>query len=309
MHTLPAPPFKGMGKLIHIAAWAILFGLPFFFTGRESQTVTVLSYIRSIIVPLSFMLVFYANYSVLIDHFLFAKRPWKYFLYNVVLIAFAMGAVHLIFELLPHPRWEHPRPEREWQEIVGFFMVNSMLYMLVAGLSVAIKMTGSWYRQQPTDGSVREGTRLYPELCGTDAYTPAGTCETDHRHIGCHTRNSGGASPFHLPDRECFQAWGEPQQALVYRLEDSPGRDTDRLLYPQQRLPERQRTGQERLRHWAAESQQAVGIAVSVASYFHVRAKRGRICLPVRVADIRIYCIFVRYINTTNYDVNMCNHR
>ena len=81
MHTLPAPPFKGMGKLIHIAAWAILFGLPFFFTGRESQTVTVLSYIRSIIVPLSFMLVFYANYSVLIDHFLFAKRPWKYFLY------------------------------------------------------------------------------------------------------------------------------------------------------------------------------------------------------------------------------------
>ena len=371
MHTLPAPPFKGMGKLIHIAAWAILFGLPFFFTGRESQTVTVLSYIRSIIVPLSFMLVFYANYSVLIDHFLFAKRPWKYFLYNVVLIAFAMGAVHLIFELLPHPRWEHPRPEREWQEIVGFFMVNAMLYMLVAGLSVAIKMTGSWYqmessrreleksraeaelqnlksqlnphflfntlhlqsdrfqprksarsrarpkppaplralRQQPADGSVREGTRLYPELCGTDAYTPAGTCETDHRHIGCHTRNSGGASPLHLPDRKCFQAWGKPQQTFFYRPEDSPGRDTDRLLYPQQRLPERQRTGQERFRHWAAESQQAVGIAVSVASYFHVRAKRRRICLPVRIAGIRIYCIFVRYINTTNYDVNMCNHR
>ena len=41
MHTLPAPPFKGMGKLIHIAAWAILFGLPFFFTGRESQTVKI----------------------------------------------------------------------------------------------------------------------------------------------------------------------------------------------------------------------------------------------------------------------------
>ena len=68
MQTLPAPPFKGMGKLIHIAAWAILFGLPFFFTGRESQTVTVLSYIRSMIVPLSFVLVFYANYFVLIDH-------------------------------------------------------------------------------------------------------------------------------------------------------------------------------------------------------------------------------------------------
>ena len=145
--TTPShPPLKGMGGVIHIAAWAILFGLPFFFTGRESQTVTVLSYMHSIIVPLSFMLVFYANYSVLIDHFLFAKRPWKYFLYNVVLIAFAMGTVHLLFQLLPHPEWKQPRPEREWQETVGFFMVNAMLYMLVAGLSVAIKMTGSWNR-------------------------------------------------------------------------------------------------------------------------------------------------------------------
>ena len=211
MHTLPAPPFKGMGKLIHIAAWAILFGLPFFFTGRESQTVTVLSYVRSMIVPLAFMLVFYANYFVLIDHFLFAKRPWKFLLCNVVLIAASMGAVHLMFELLPHPEWEHPRPEREWQETVGFFMVNAMLYMLVAGLSVAIKMTGSWYemessrreleksrarpeppaplralRQQPADGSVGEGTRFHPELCGTDAHPPAGTCETHDRHIVRH---------------------------------------------------------------------------------------------------------------------------
>ena len=163
MQTLPAPPFKGMGKLIHIAAWAILFGLPFFFTGRESQTVTVLSYIRSMIVPLSFVLVFYANYFVLIDHFLFSKHPWKFLLCNVVLIAAAMGAVHLMFELLPHPEWEHPRPEREWQEIVGFFMVNAMLYMLVAGLSVAIKMTGSWYQMESSRREL-EKSRAEAEL-------------------------------------------------------------------------------------------------------------------------------------------------
>ena len=152
-----------MGKLIHIAAWAILFGLPFFFTGRESQTVTVLSYVRSMIVPLSFMLVFYANYFVLIDHFLFAKRPWKFLLCNVVLIAASMGAVHLMFELLPHPEWEHPRPEREWQETVGFFMVNAMLYMLVAGLSVAIKMTGSWYEMESSRREL-EKSRAEAEL-------------------------------------------------------------------------------------------------------------------------------------------------
>lgn len=31
--------------------------------------------------------------------------------------------------------------------------------------------------------------------------------------------------------------------------------------------------------------------------------------MSVRVAGIRICYIFVRYINTTNYDVNVCNHR
>ena len=44
----------------------------------------------------------------------------------------------------------------------------------------------------------------------------------------------GNAPDSQNPDRECFQAWGEPQQTLFYRPEDSPGRDTDRLLYPQQ---------------------------------------------------------------------------
>ena len=137
-----------MGKLIHIAAWAILFGLPFFFTGRESQTVTVLSYIRSMIVPLSFVLVFYANYFVLIDHFLFSKHPWKFLLCNVVLIAAAMGAVHLMFGTAPAPRMGTSETGKGMAGDSRLFMVNAMLYMLVAGLSVAIKMTGSWYQME-----------------------------------------------------------------------------------------------------------------------------------------------------------------
>lgn len=35
--TPQSPPIKGLGKLIHIAGWGILFCSPFFFTGRESQ--------------------------------------------------------------------------------------------------------------------------------------------------------------------------------------------------------------------------------------------------------------------------------
>lgn len=136
-----------MGSIIHIAAWGILFGLPFFFTGRESQELTVISYLRSVIVPLSFMMVFYVNYFLLVNRYLFSRHGWKFFLSNVLLIAFAMLAVHLLMQLLPPPEIHRPhRPERELQEIIGFFLVNAMLYALVAGLSVAIKMTSGWYQ-------------------------------------------------------------------------------------------------------------------------------------------------------------------
>lgn len=135
-----------MGSIIHIAAWGILFGLPFFFTGREAQEVTVTSYMRSVIVPLSFMLVFYVNFFLLVNRYLFSRHGWKFFVSNLLLIAFAMLSVHLLMQLLPPPEMHRPhRPDREMQDIIGFFLVNGMLYALVAGLSVAIKMTSSWY--------------------------------------------------------------------------------------------------------------------------------------------------------------------
>jgi len=45
------------------------------------------------------------------------------------------------------PEMHHPpRPPRPLNETVGFFVVNAVIYSLVAGLSVAIKMTDGWYR-------------------------------------------------------------------------------------------------------------------------------------------------------------------
>lgn len=105
-----------------------------------------MSYMRSVIVPLSFMLVFYVNFFLLVNRYLFSRHGWKFFLSNLLLIAFAMLSVHLLMQLLPPPEMHRPhRPDREMQDIIGFFLVNGMLYALVAGLSVAIKMTSGWY--------------------------------------------------------------------------------------------------------------------------------------------------------------------
>lgn len=137
---------KPLPLLIHLAAWGVLFGLPFFFTGREAETVTWESYVRFMIVPLSFMFVFYINYFLLVHRYLYARHPGRFFLSNLLVIIIAMASVHFLMHLLPPPEHIHPPRHRDWQEIVGFFLGNVMLYLLVAGLSVAIRMTDGWYK-------------------------------------------------------------------------------------------------------------------------------------------------------------------
>ena len=143
---------NGLGKIIHMAAWGILFGIPFFFTGDETETVTIESYMRFVIVPISFMFVFYVNYFFLVPKYLFTRRLPELFVANVLLIVFTMVAVHLLMDLLPDSPHEHPhrkppmRGEPPLRNIVGFFLGNAVLYMLVSGLSVAIRVTRNWYR-------------------------------------------------------------------------------------------------------------------------------------------------------------------
>lgn len=143
---------NGLGKIIHMSAWGILFGIPFFFTGDETETVTIESYTRFVIVPISFMFVFYANYFFLVPKYLFTRRLPEFFVANVLLIVFTMVAVHLLMDLLPDSPHEPPhrkppmRGEPPLRNIVGFFLGNAVLYMLVSGLSVAIRVTRNWYR-------------------------------------------------------------------------------------------------------------------------------------------------------------------
>ena len=139
------PRVKGTGHLIHIVGWGILICSPLFFTGRSGVS-SVEDYVRSIIVPLSFMSIFYINYIWLIKRFLFRRETRWFLLCNVLLILAMMGLVHLCMtyaipdEMMKHP---HPRPLRDE---IGFHAINVAIYSLVTGLSVAIRMTNGWYQ-------------------------------------------------------------------------------------------------------------------------------------------------------------------
>ena len=135
--------------LIHLTAWAVIFGMPLFFTGPDRPLMTGPQYVRFLLVPLSFMLVFYTNYFVLIDRYLTTRRGGRFALSNLLLILLVMVSVHLLFRyVLPPDPGHHPPADRPWQDGVRFFLGNATLYALVVGVGVAIRMTGGWYRAE-----------------------------------------------------------------------------------------------------------------------------------------------------------------
>ena len=138
------------GFWLHLAAWSVVFGLPLFVPGGREPVMNMQEYVRFLVVPLSFMAVFYVNYLLLIDRYLFTRHVGRFLLANALLVAGVMLLVHLFFRFGIPPRPHHPPMERPWQDTMFFFLRNAMLYLLVVGVSVAIRMTGQWYRAQQT---------------------------------------------------------------------------------------------------------------------------------------------------------------
>ena len=91
---------------------------------------------------------FYINYLYLIEKFLFKKQVVTYIIVNIVLIAGVLMLQNFIFELWfqPPPPGEkkkfEPKPPHELR-ILGDYI----LIVFVIGMSVALRMTGKWYKE------------------------------------------------------------------------------------------------------------------------------------------------------------------
>lgn len=144
---MTATQSKYSGWWIHISVWTVILCMPLFFTGSERSLLDGREYLHFLLVPVSFMAVFYANYLFIIRRYLYERHEWRFFGANLLLVVAVMMVVHLLSRyVVPldfHPRAEHPRPD-----VVRFFIGNAVLYLLVVGVSVAIRMTGGWYRAE-----------------------------------------------------------------------------------------------------------------------------------------------------------------
>lgn len=136
------------GRLVRLTAWAVVFGMPLFVMGPDRPMIGGGDYLRSLLVLSSFIVVFYVNFFVLIERFLFKRRIGRFLLWNLLLIAVVMWCVGMLLHHAFQPPEMPMRPAPGWQYRVRFVLTNTVLYMLVVGASVAIRMTGSWYRTE-----------------------------------------------------------------------------------------------------------------------------------------------------------------
>lgn len=137
---------KRLGWIIHLVAWGLLFLFPFFFTGRHSNTITWPDYLRFCLNTVGIVVVFYANYYYLVKRFLFTRQMWQYVLSNFLLFTALAIAAHLLMELIPHPEESHRRGPRPDYFVFWVIAIDYIKYIFVTGLSVAFKMTSSWYK-------------------------------------------------------------------------------------------------------------------------------------------------------------------
>ena len=93
---LPNPRRRGIETLIHIIVWGIVIGFPFLMMTRSGFNISLADYLRhGSSSTLSFFLVFYINYCLLIPRYLFEGRIRQYLLLNTLLIICITTGAHL----------------------------------------------------------------------------------------------------------------------------------------------------------------------------------------------------------------------
>ena len=137
---------KNNGRFIHLAIWAVILAMPFFSPQPGRPLHGGVDYSRFLPVVISFVVVFYTNYLFLIKHFLSNKRFRAFLFWNALLIAKVSVAVHLFFWFFASPGTMPP--PHSTLDTISFAIRNTVIYIAIVGIAVAVKMTTEWYNNE-----------------------------------------------------------------------------------------------------------------------------------------------------------------
>ena len=176
-------PFSSRAKLIealiHIIGWGIVLAFPYLMMTRSGFEISLENYLRhGSIVPLSFFIVFYVNYFILIPRYLFNGHTKQYLAINLLIILAMTAGSQLLHELFRHvgdqplpdipkePLHKSPLPPPEgmpkpMKAPKWVFLSRDVFSMvLTVGLSVAIRLSGRWVQ---IENARREAERARTE--------------------------------------------------------------------------------------------------------------------------------------------------
>lgn len=143
-------PYKDMEWPVHVIAWGILCSIPLLMAlaNRSQVDISWDFYVRTLIMDVSIIIVFYVNYLYLVKRFLFTRKTGWFILGNIGLIIVAMFLVHFFMEMLPKFPERIPETRRPPKEVLHFrfFIGNSLMYIFIVALSVAFRSTTGWYK-------------------------------------------------------------------------------------------------------------------------------------------------------------------
>lgn len=102
------------GLWVHITAILLVMGLPFFIINLDFVSLSMMGYV--VLPSALILLLFYANYNLLIDKFLFPKRYWPFVLSNI-------GLIVICFQMLNSRGYSQFKREYRHQERMHFIQL------------------------------------------------------------------------------------------------------------------------------------------------------------------------------------------
>ena len=127
---------------IHTICWGLFFGFPLFFTQHDNGNINWKEFINHSGVSLSFFVIFYINYLILIPTILFKEHIGRFILLNIALIFIVSIGLRYWHNMMAFPPPVRPRSYLPPRYIFYIRDMTSMIFMV--GLSVAIRMSLRW---------------------------------------------------------------------------------------------------------------------------------------------------------------------
>lgn len=141
--------------MAHIIAWALFFILPYLIAVNNNQSVNWKWFLGYCAMPLACIFVFYINYFYLIKRVFFRKKLLGFLVINLLMIL-CLGLLLHFWQDFHRTHISPPQPEdilamkraRPRPPAIFFIGKDLVLLALTAGLSVAFKVTGNWYKTE-----------------------------------------------------------------------------------------------------------------------------------------------------------------